>query len=55
MIGHQTEGVAAPGIALHDLGQELAELLPICVLEIDGLSGIAATGEVIDRPWKLNP
>src|SRR2546425_8503175 len=48
MVAHQTVGMAPPVIAYHSLFQDGEKRLPILLVEVDSLAGIAAGGDVVE-------
>ncbi|MCM3901794.1 MAG: hypothetical protein ND866_08820 [Pyrinomonadaceae bacterium] len=54
VVVHYTIGVAEPDIAINDMGQHGEKLRSVAVVHHDVLPSIAATGDVIDGPGKLN-
>jgi hypothetical protein len=56
MIVHEHEGVQREAEPVHGLGQQLAEMPPVTVIEIDGAAFIAPGSDMIPRagPFDAN-
>jgi hypothetical protein len=54
MIVHKHEGVQHEAEPVHGLGQQLAEVPPITVNEVDGAAFVAASSDVIPRAGTFN-
>jgi hypothetical protein len=48
VVVHQAEGMAAPPKAINDVGQLLKEQGAVPVIRNNVLSGVAATGDMVD-------
>ena len=53
VVVHQAVGVAEPVETTVDLPEDFKERAPVFVVYVDGLSGIAARGDVIQRTVKF--
>lgn len=53
VVGHQAEGVAEPAPPLDRLRQDAQEGLPVVVVAVDGGTGVAAAGDVVDGAREL--
>jgi hypothetical protein len=54
MVVHETKGMAEPVVMQDDIGQEIQKALAIGIIQINGRTGIATRGDVMEGAGKFN-